>query len=132
MRWPHRLTGREFEQSPGDRGAQRSMVCLPLMGPQRVGHNGGGERQWWPKLGKPGHQQAGTLLLFLVECMWSLGCASAGMTCTWPLLPDQVRKSSVTGVEHQDNRAQFCLLLGEIQWEMSRVDSHSVKLKERT
>ena len=37
--WHHRLNGREFEETPGDRGAQRSMVCLPFKGSQRVGHD---------------------------------------------------------------------------------------------
>ena len=25
--WHHRLNGREFEQSPGDRGGQKSLAC---------------------------------------------------------------------------------------------------------
>ena len=27
VEWPHRLNGHEFEQTPGDSGGQKSLVC---------------------------------------------------------------------------------------------------------
>ena len=38
VRWHYRLNGHEFEQTPGDSGGQRSLVCYSLWG-CRVGHD---------------------------------------------------------------------------------------------
>ena len=35
----HRLSGHEFEQTPGDSGGQWGTACCSLWGPQRVRHD---------------------------------------------------------------------------------------------
>ena len=37
--WHHRLSGHEFEQTPGDSEGQGSLVCCSPWGSQKVGHN---------------------------------------------------------------------------------------------
>ena len=44
--WHHRLNGHEFEQTPRDGEAQRSLVCyIQSMGSQRIGHDWATEQQ---------------------------------------------------------------------------------------
>ena len=37
--WHHKLSGHEFEQTPGDSVGQGSLASLQSMGSQRVGHD---------------------------------------------------------------------------------------------
>ena len=37
--WHHKLSGHEFEQTPGHSVGQGSLACLQSMGSQRVGHD---------------------------------------------------------------------------------------------
>ena len=37
--WHHQLNGREFEQTPGNGGGQRSLAMLQSMGLQTVGYD---------------------------------------------------------------------------------------------
>ena len=42
--WRHRVNGLEFEQTPGDRGGQKSPACRSSSG-RRVGHDLATEQQ---------------------------------------------------------------------------------------
>ena len=44
--WHHRLDGHEFEQTPGDIGGQRSLVCYSPRGPDKLDTTEQPNKKW--------------------------------------------------------------------------------------
>ena len=73
----HRLSGHEFEQTPGDSEGQGSLVCCSPWGSQKVGHNLAIEQkqqsQWWVG-SRPSVTQPTTCHTSSLPALWSLPC----------------------------------------------------------
>ena len=78
VREHHQLNGYEFEQTPGDSGGQRSLVCCNSWGSQRVGHDLATEQQQM-KLRRPFPQENLSLLQPLrILWRWTLLSGESG------------------------------------------------------
>ena len=64
VEWHHRLSGHEFEQTPGDSEGQRNLVCCSLWGHKELDT----EKQHFPKLKKKYNEEREIVLY--IPCWW--------------------------------------------------------------